>query len=141
MTELELVTSTRIQALDITDLIRGRVPAGPALLWVSTPHTTAALILCEADAEMLADIETAAGGLVAPLEPLTHHRNDNPNSAAHLMSSLFGSQLVLRVAAGELALGGYQRIVFVELDGPKRRTVQLEALPVLGSESASELPR
>lgn len=133
MIELEFLSETFLQAIDITDSVQARVHAASGFLWLSTPHTTAALILCEADSDMLADIEKAAAGLVAPLGPFSHRRNDNPNASAHLMSSIFGTQLVLRIADGQLVLGTYQRIVFVELDGPKQRRVQFETLPVLGT--------
>lgn len=131
MIELEVLTDSSIQAIDITDPVRARVHAASGFLWLSTPHTTAALILCEADSDMLADLARVATGLMGPFEPFSHRRNDNPNASAHLMSSIFGTQLVLPIAGGQLGLGTYQRIVLVELDGPKKRRVQLDVLPVL----------
>jgi thiamine phosphate synthase YjbQ (UPF0047 family) len=78
---------------------------------------------------MLADIETVAGGLLKDFEPFRHHKNDNPNAAAHLFSSLAGTQLLLPVVDGHVKLGAYQRIVFVELDGPRQgRRVQIASL-------------
>jgi secondary thiamine-phosphate synthase enzyme len=127
---LILLTTRRIQVIDITDKIAEAGPFPDGFVWLSVPHTTAALILCEADAKMLADVERAAGGLLAPLEPFTHDKNDNPNAAAHLMSALMGSQLLLRSIVGALALGTHQRILFVELDGPRERQVQLARLPM-----------
>ena len=128
MIELELASERHIQALDLTDRIIDRdYPDG--FLWLGCPHTTAALIVCEADAEMLADVETVAGGLLTGFTPFQHHKNDNPNGAAHLFSSLAGTQLLLPVVKGRVQLGTYQRIVFVELDGPRQgRRVQLESL-------------
>jgi secondary thiamine-phosphate synthase enzyme len=121
--EIALTTHREREAIDVTDLVASlQHPDG--FVWVACPHTTCALVLCEADADMLADIEKAAGRLLASIEPFAHHRNDNPNAAAHLWSALAGTQLLIPVRDGEMRLGSYQRIVFVELDGPReRRTI------------------
>jgi len=139
--ELEVLTGESVQAIDITDAVQARVHAASGFLWLSTPHTTAALTLCEADSDMLADIARVAAGLMAPFEPFRHRRNDNPNASAHLMSSIFGTQLVLPIADGQLGLGTYQRIVFVELDGPKQRRVQFDVLPALATGPGEARPR
>lgn len=124
MHAIHVATERAIQAVDLTDrLVEARWPDGFLLL--SVPHTTAALILGEADPEMLDDYERVARELFAPWEPFKHHRNDNPNAAAHLVSSLAGTQLLLPVQDGRLALGTYQRIVFLELDGPKARSIHV----------------
>jgi secondary thiamine-phosphate synthase enzyme len=122
------VTSERaIQAIDITDrLLEQTWPDG--LLLVSVPHTTAALVLGEADPEMLDDYERVARELFAPFEPFAHHRNDNPNAAAHLLSSIAGTQLLLPVREGRPALGTWQRVLLLELDGPKTRMIELASL-------------
>jgi secondary thiamine-phosphate synthase enzyme len=72
---------------------------------------------------MLEDYETVAAGLPAPFEPFKHHRNDNPNAAAHIISSFAGTQLTLPVERGTLVLGTWQRLILIELDGPKTRTI------------------
>jgi secondary thiamine-phosphate synthase enzyme len=133
--ELSLSTSARIQAVDITERVAAEAAGVAGMLWVATPHTTAALILCEGDDKMLADIESTAARLLAPLEPFTHDKNDNPNAAGHLMSSLFGTQLIVPTTAGGLDVGTYQRIVFVELDGPRERRVRLHWLAREGASS------
>jgi secondary thiamine-phosphate synthase enzyme len=127
MNVLTVATTRAVEAIDLTDrLVPARWPDG--LLLLSVPHTTAALIIGEADPEMLEDYERVARDLFAPWEPFRHHRNDNPNAAAHLLSSLAGTQLLLPVQEGHLVLGTYQRIVFLELDGPKTRRVGLTSV-------------
>jgi len=131
MTPLVVSTSRAIEAIDITERIAAeRWPDGFA--WLNCPHTTAALLIGESDPDMLEDYERVAAELFAPYEPFRHHRNDNPNGAAHLVSSFVGTQLLLRVQNGRLQLGTFQRVIFLELDGPKAtRLVQLESLPVV----------
>lgn len=122
MKKIEVRSERSVQALDVTDRITATAwPDGWLIL--STPHTTAALIIGENDPEMLEDYEKVAIGIPAPFEPFKHHRNDNPNAAAHVISSFAGTQLTLPVVDGELLLGTWQRIIFVELDGPKTRTI------------------
>jgi secondary thiamine-phosphate synthase enzyme len=130
MTEVELTSSRPIEARDITPLVAAQADHD-GLLWLSAPHTTCALLLSEADDELLNDLERVAAELLRPLEPFAHHKNDNPNAAAHLLSGLAGTQLLVPVAAGGLRLGTYQRIVFLELDGPRPRRVRIEQVPVV----------
>lgn len=125
MIELEIASSRRIEARDITEAVSsGEYPDG--LLWVTSPHTTSALLIGEADAALLQDLERMAAEFLAPLEPFSHARAGNPNASAHLFSSLLGTQLWLRVRDGVPDLGTYQRVLFLELDGPRHRRVRLE---------------
>jgi secondary thiamine-phosphate synthase enzyme len=130
VTTLEVDTGRRRHAIDITDRVTA-IAAGDGFLWLSSPHTTAALVLSEADDDLLRDLERVAAEILKPLEPFSHHRNDNPNGAAHLISTLMGTTLLLRVRGGHVELGRFQRIVLVELDGPKTRTVNMDLLPAV----------
>jgi secondary thiamine-phosphate synthase enzyme len=122
MRRLDIVSERSVQAMDVTDLVAGHSwPDGWLIL--SVPHTTAALIIGENDPEMLQDYEKVAVELPAPFEPFRHHRNDNPNAAAHVISSFAGTQLTIPVEDGRLVLGKWQRLIFIELDGPKSRTL------------------
>ena len=98
------------------------IEAGIAV--ISLPHTSAALIMCEDDAELRDDIVRAAQEMFAPLRPLRPIRNNNPNAEAHLLSAFAGTSLVLGVEKGILQLGTYQNLLLVELDGPKNREIQ-----------------
>ncbi|XRB10494.1 hypothetical protein RI054_01g03070 [Pseudoscourfieldia marina] len=49
------------------------------------------------------------------LEPINAH--------AHLLASLLGSSLSIPVIDGELAIGQWQSVLMVELDGPRNRTL------------------
>lgn len=122
MRRIEVTSERAVQAIDVTEAITAHAwPDGWLIL--SVPHTTAALILGENDPEMLEDYEKVATALPAPFEPFKHHRNDNPNGAAHVISSFAGTQLLLPVEDGAVVLGTWQRIILIELDGPKTRTI------------------
>lgn len=111
-------------AIDVTDHVAAHLP-NDGFVHVSVPHTTCALVVSEPDPELLLDIERVVTEMLAPFEPFQHSRHDNPNAAAHIMSSVLGASTVVRVAGGLLCLGRWQRIVLVELDGPKERTLEV----------------
>ena len=95
------------------------------LVHVSIPHTTAALFLAEDDQELREDFIKIATESLADLRPFKHIRKNNPNTEAHAMSSLFGTSLTVVVEDGKLQLGTFQNIMFLEMDGPKERTVNI----------------
>ncbi|OJH50110.1 hypothetical protein MPF_0905 [Methanohalophilus portucalensis FDF-1] len=51
-----------------------------------------------------------------------HDRIDN-NADAHLRAVLLGNSETMPVRKGDLELGTWQSIFFVELDGPRKRDV------------------
>jgi len=57
-----------------------------------------------------------------------HNRIDN-NAEAHLMASLMGSSTCLPVSGGQVELGTWQRIMLIELDGPRERRVTVTVVP------------
>lgn len=126
MKTITLNTSRPVQAVDVTDRVNAEAQ-GDGFLWLSCPHTTAALLLSEVDDELVEDLERTAAELLEPFEPYRHGKNGNPNAQAHLVSSLVGTSHVLRVEAGRVRLGTYQRILFLELDGPRvERRIELD---------------
>jgi secondary thiamine-phosphate synthase enzyme len=128
-TRFTVKTSNATEIVNITQSIRESiVGAGSGLLYVSVPHTTAALFLGEDDLELREDIVKIVTETLVPLRPFKHIRKQNPNTEAHVFSSLFGTNLTLRVQSGLLVLGTYQNVLLLELDGPKERTVELDLL-------------
>ena len=126
--QAEVSTTSTLSAMDVTDLVTELLQGVSGSVHVSVPHTTCALILSEVDDELLADYERLASELLAPFEPFTHIRNNVPNASAHMLSALFGTALVLFANSGKIDLGRYQRIVLLELDGPKKRTINARSM-------------
>jgi len=111
-------------AIDVTDVVSTDLPSDGFVL-ISAPHTTCAVVVSEPDADLLSDLEDVTRTILASHEPFRHARHDNPNAASHILSSLLGASLTIRVADGRLCLGTWQRVVLVELDGPKTRTLEV----------------
>jgi secondary thiamine-phosphate synthase enzyme len=51
------------------------------------------------------------------------HNSIDDNAEAHLLSALISPSLTVPTENGKLHLGTWQRIMLVELDGPRKRRV------------------
>lgn len=119
----------KVHAVDITGQVTDLLTTdinGIACLF--TPHTTAALIVGENEKDLIDDLERTAAHLLDACGPFRHAQRGNPNAPAHIFSSLAGASLWLPVEGGRLKLGTYQRVLLLELDGPKARQVWLTYL-------------
>jgi secondary thiamine-phosphate synthase enzyme len=55
--------------------------------------------------------------------------DDRDNAHSHLLGLFLNASETIPVAGGELVMGGWQSIFFIELDGPReRREVRLQLL-------------
>lgn len=59
-----------------------------------------------------------------------HSDCDRMNADSHLRAMLLGHSLTLQISGGELVLGQWQRILAAELDGPRARTLRIQAFGV-----------
>jgi len=127
MLRFELSTSRPTQAIDITHLFTSREwPDG--LLLASVEHTTAAIFLGESGSEMYEDYERVAAGLIEGHGPFRHETWNPGNAQSHVMSSFIGTQLLLPISDGRLDVGTWQRVIFLELDGPRQRSIAVASL-------------
>jgi len=55
-----------------------------------------------------------------------------------VLSSFLGTQLLLPISGGRLDLGTWQRVIFLELDGPRRRSI---AVASVATQPLAEGPR
>ena len=132
---LALATDAPIAFIDLTDAVRAWVRGTgirDGLLSVTSPHTTARITRNEREPELqrdmvrflerLAPAGAAYGHNLAPVD-------DRLNAHAHLLGLLLPASETIPVAGGELVLGRWQALFFVELDGPRaQREVHLQLL-------------
>ena len=130
MRELTVTTERRTQLLDITDEVRGAVEgAGGSAVLVYVPHTTAGVAINEhADPAVARDFETALERIVGDGWGWQHVEEGEENAPSHIRAALMGTQVVIPLRAGRLALGTWQGIFFSELDGPRTRSVYVTVL-------------
>ena len=128
MADITLRTRKTQEMVDITQQVADevrRTGVKDGLCLVFVPHATAALVINEnADPNVCQDIMDAMGRLV-PEGGWRHDRIDN-NAAAHIKATILGPSETVPVRGGALRLGTWQRLMLMEFDGPRDRTVIVE---------------
>jgi secondary thiamine-phosphate synthase enzyme len=123
--ELKVRTSKKQEVIDLTSQIAeavrsARVSEGLCCIYV--PHATAAVVINENDDQNIGlDLLDALDKLIA--EGVWRHDRIDSNGAAHLKASILGPSETIPVENGRLALGTWQAVMLVELDGPRDRKV------------------
>ena len=121
---IKVRSTQREQVLDITPQVRDFVEKNgqeSGLVAVYCPHTTAAVSVNEnADPDVKRDLLYQLKKTV-PQSPEFHHSEDNAD--AHIKAVLTGLSQVFMVEDGQLQLGYWQGIYFLEFDGPREREV------------------
>lgn len=123
-------TKKKKNILDITErveaLLNKKNGNKSGLCHVFTMHTTAAITTADLDPGTDLDMLDAFEHMVPKLNYRHPH---NPNHVPdHIMSSVIGPGVFVPVLDGELLLGTWQRIVLIELDGPRDRKIVVSLL-------------
>ena len=124
---LEARSRSRFDIVDVTGEVErwlAQIKAGNGVLVVYTPHTTAALAINEREEGLLEDIVELLKELTKPEGRWKHNLVDD-NAHAHLGNVIVGGDKVIPVSGGRLALGTWQRLLLLELDGPRVRRINL----------------
>lgn len=123
--ELTVRTQQRYEVVDLTAQVADVVAEAERtaeLCSIYVPHATAAVVINENDDPNLCDDLLEALNRLIPEGRWRHDRVDH-NGAAHIKAALLGPGETVPVRDGRLALGTWQAIMLVELDGPRQRRV------------------
>jgi secondary thiamine-phosphate synthase enzyme len=124
-TRIHLTTKAREEILIVTGEINAALASltdGEGICTVVTPHTTCAISVNEnADPDVLTDLTRAFRAMI----PDVRFEHGEGNSDAHLLSTIIGPSLSWPYRAGSLILGTWQGVYFIELDGPRRRHIDV----------------
>ena len=124
MESFEVTTDERLSVIDITERVSAAIPAdADGTVTVFVEHTTAGVTVNEAESRLLDDFEAALSDLVA--DSGWNHDQIDDNADSHIRSLLVGPDVTIPVVDGALQLGRWQSVLFVECDGPRRRTVRI----------------
>jgi secondary thiamine-phosphate synthase enzyme len=132
--EFRVKTSRKIERRDITKEVARACEGfgGVAAVLVSVPHTTAAVTVGEAwDPDVTGDVERALSAWV----PDVRFDHGEGNSPAHFLSEAIGVSCMLPCDGGKPALGRWQGVFLIELDGPRERTVRVTPIGSQASEN------
>jgi secondary thiamine-phosphate synthase enzyme len=131
MQKITIRTRKRREVLDITNTIESLLEkndsqaTGICNLFIL--HTTAALTTADLDPGTDLDMLDAFEAMIPKLR--YRHPHNPAHVPDHILSSLIGTSVALPVDRGQILLGTWQRIVLVELDGPRERDLVLSITP------------
>jgi len=127
MNPLKVPTPRKRAVIDITGQVqselRRRYPQKTGVCHLLVLHTTAALTTADLDPGTDLDMLDAFETLIPKLR--YRHPHDPSHAPDHILSALIGTSLSLIVDAGSLVLGTWQRVVLIELDGPRTRDIAI----------------
>jgi secondary thiamine-phosphate synthase enzyme len=135
---IRVTTRHPTEFIDLTDRLERFVAdsgVGFGILNVQTLHTTTAVVVNEHEPLLLDDFQALLEA-VAPRDRQYRHDDttartvnvtdaERPNGHSHCRALLLPSSTCLNVTLGRLLLGRWQRVFFVELDGPRERDLSV----------------
>jgi secondary thiamine-phosphate synthase enzyme len=126
MPKFTIATHGKRQILDITDQVEKHLRPESGICFLNILHTTAALATADLDPGTDLDMLDAFEAMIPKLR--YRHPHNPEHVPDHILSSLIGTGLTLPVESGSLVLGTWQRVILVELDGPRGREIMLQFL-------------
>jgi secondary thiamine-phosphate synthase enzyme len=119
MQRLTVKTHKKREVLDITEQIEKTLSSSSGVCHLLVLHTTAALTTADLDPGTDLDMLDAFEALIPKLR--YRHPHDPDHVPDHILSALIGTSVSLPFEKGQLVLGTWQRVVLIELDGPRER--------------------
>jgi secondary thiamine-phosphate synthase enzyme len=131
-------TEHREELYNLTQMVRDFVKSSgirAGSLMVCSLHTTCAILINEWQDALVHDVKAYLSNLISKDGYYRHNDPawsdcDRHNADSHLRTLLLGMNLTLQIADGELVLGEWQSIILAELDGPRERSIRLQATGV-----------
>jgi secondary thiamine-phosphate synthase enzyme len=128
---LRIETKRVKEAVDVTDrvndtIVNARMQEGLCVLFVT--HTTAALTTGEVGEGTDDDLLEIVEQIIPRIR--FRHAHDPSHAWSHMASSLLGPSLAVPVSGGRLTLGTWQSVLLIELDGPRRRDIHMQLIPL-----------
>jgi secondary thiamine-phosphate synthase enzyme len=112
------------EILDTTDRIERHLPRESGICFLNILHTTAALATADLDSGTDLDMLDTFEAMIPRLR--YRHPHNPEHVPDNILSALIGTGLTLPVKADSLAPGAWQRVILVELDGPRQREWMLQ---------------
>jgi secondary thiamine-phosphate synthase enzyme len=127
---LVALDTSESRVLDLTDAVAGFCAGrGDGLCHVFAPHATAGLALMETGSGSEPDLEDLLGRVLVRDDRYRYRHGAAGHGADHLLPVLVSPSLVLAVLGGQVQLGTWQSVVFVDLNvDNRRRQVRLSFL-------------
>jgi secondary thiamine-phosphate synthase enzyme len=121
MQRLKIKTGKKRQVVDITDRLDSLLKHESGICHLLVLHTTAALTTADLDPGTDLDLLDAFEAMIPKLR--YRHPHDPEHVPDHILSALIGTSVALPFDRRKLVLGTWQRVVLIELDGPREREI------------------
>ena len=126
MQRLAVNSRKKREVLDITDRVEQQLAKNghaSGICHLLVLHTTAALTTADLDPGTDLDMLDAFEAMMPKLR--YRHPHNPAHVPDHILSTLIGTSLSLPFEDKKLALGTWQRVVLIELDGPRERELAI----------------
>ena len=128
---IELKTEGHADAHDLTERVarlvgESKLRSGTVILFC--PSSTSALTTIEFEAGAVSDLKRLFDELAPPGRDYAHEQRwHDGNGHSHVRAALLGPSLVVPFVDGELTLGTWQQIVYLDFDNrPRRREIVVQ---------------
>jgi len=137
-TIVKVHTDEREELCNLTSLVREFVKSSgvqTGSVMISSLHTTSAIFINEWQEALLHDVKAY---LANAISKDVYYRHNDPawsdcdrhNADSHLRSTMLGISLALQIADGDVVLGEWQSVIMAEFDGPRDRSIRLQAMGI-----------
>jgi secondary thiamine-phosphate synthase enzyme len=128
MKTITITTKKKDEVIDITETVEDllqemKEQSGICVVFVA--HTTCALTTADLDPGTDLDFLNALRRMLPHIS--YRHPHDPSHTPDHILSSILGPSLAIPYQDGQLLLGIWQRVILVELDGPRQRTLHVSS--------------
>lgn len=121
MQKITIKTNKNNEVIDITETINSKLEKVSGLCHLFILHTTACLTTADLDPGTDQDMLDAFNEIIPNLN--YRHPHDPSHVGDHIISSVIGPSVIVPYENSNLTLGTWQRVVLVEMDGPRSREI------------------
>ena|SRR5579884_1138566 len=137
-TTLKVQTESREELYNLSNTIRDFIRSSgirAGMVVVTSLHTTCAIFINEWQEALLHDVKQYLSSLINKDDYYRHNDPewsdcDRHNADSHLRSLMLGMNLTLQIADSDVVLGEWQSVILAELDGPRERTIRIQAMGI-----------
>ncbi len=127
--QLSITTHKDKEVIDITDDIEELLEDAEkdnGVCVIFAQHTTCAITTADLDPGTDLDFLDAILGMLPDID--YRHPHNPAHAPDHILSSIIGPSVSVPFAKKKLELGVWQRVILVELDGPREREIVVTIL-------------
>jgi secondary thiamine-phosphate synthase enzyme len=137
-TMIKVQSKQREELQNLTSIVRQFVKSSgvrEGSVTILSLHTTSAIFINEWQDALIHDVQTYLSNAI---NKDVYYRHNDPawsdcdrhNADSHLRSLMLGISLTLPITGGDVVLGEWQSIIMAEFDGPRDRSIRIQAMGI-----------